>query len=277
MLSKQADALLGYFMDQGPRMQLQTGVKMGWTRLYDMAGVTTLSSAIIVNNDWLKDAEEPGPAAPLPARLAARLAVQLRQPRRGRRNLPQARAGVQQGDRAARDRRHDDASSAPSTPRASRSPGRRRGTGRTARSCWRNTPSCTAQPDMGMYFTNELSLRSRRTCRRSRVALRGAAERLRRTSEPACGNVGKVYETKDGPSRPARRSISTSGESEFVAIVGPSGCGKTTILKMVAGLRAVYLGQRSPSAASASTGRRPMSASCSRRRSCSTGATCSRT
>ena len=44
-------------MDQGPRMQLQTGVKMGWTRLYDMAGVTTLSSAIIANNDWLKDAK----------------------------------------------------------------------------------------------------------------------------------------------------------------------------------------------------------------------------
>ena len=38
VLNKQADALLGYFMDQGPRMQLQTGVKMGWTRLYDMAG-----------------------------------------------------------------------------------------------------------------------------------------------------------------------------------------------------------------------------------------------
>lgn len=56
VLNKQADALLGYFMDQGPRMQLQTGVKMGWTRLYDMAGVTTLSSAIIANNDWLKDA-----------------------------------------------------------------------------------------------------------------------------------------------------------------------------------------------------------------------------
>jgi NitT/TauT family transport system substrate-binding protein len=30
---------------------------MGWTRLYDMAGVTTLSSAIIVNNDWAKDAK----------------------------------------------------------------------------------------------------------------------------------------------------------------------------------------------------------------------------
>src|SRR6266436_5394755 len=56
VLNKQADSLLGYFMDQGPRMQLQTGVKMGWTRLYDMAGITTLSSAIIVNNDWLKDA-----------------------------------------------------------------------------------------------------------------------------------------------------------------------------------------------------------------------------
>ena len=55
VLSKQADALLGYFMDQGPRMQLQTGVKMGWTRLYDMAGVTTLSSAIIVNNNWVKE------------------------------------------------------------------------------------------------------------------------------------------------------------------------------------------------------------------------------
>ena len=57
VLSKQADALLGYFMDQGPRMQLQTGVKMGWTRLYDMAGVSTLSSAIIANSDWLKDAK----------------------------------------------------------------------------------------------------------------------------------------------------------------------------------------------------------------------------
>jgi len=57
VLNKQADALLGYFMDQGPRMQLQTGVKMGWTRLYDMAGVTTLSSAIIANNDWMKEAK----------------------------------------------------------------------------------------------------------------------------------------------------------------------------------------------------------------------------
>lgn len=57
VLSKQADALLGFFMDQGPRMQLQTGVKMGWTRLYDMSGVSTLSNAIMVNNDWLRDAK----------------------------------------------------------------------------------------------------------------------------------------------------------------------------------------------------------------------------
>lgn len=57
VLNKQADALLGYFMDQGPRMQLQSGVKMGWTRLYDLNGTTTLSSAIIVNKDWLKDAK----------------------------------------------------------------------------------------------------------------------------------------------------------------------------------------------------------------------------
>jgi NitT/TauT family transport system substrate-binding protein len=55
VLAGTADALLGYFMDQGPRMQLQSGIKMGWTRLYDMAGVSTLSSAIIINNDWAKD------------------------------------------------------------------------------------------------------------------------------------------------------------------------------------------------------------------------------
>lgn len=57
VLGGQADSLLGYFMDQGPRMQLKSGVKMGWTRLYDLAGISTLSSAIIVNNDWAKDAK----------------------------------------------------------------------------------------------------------------------------------------------------------------------------------------------------------------------------
>src|ERR1700709_2277069 len=54
VLGGQADALLGYFMDQGPRMQLKSGVKMGWTRLTDMAGISTLSSAITVKNDRAK-------------------------------------------------------------------------------------------------------------------------------------------------------------------------------------------------------------------------------
>ena len=52
--------------------------------------------------------EERGPPAPVPARLAARLAVHLRQPQRGRRHLHQEGAGVHQGDRAAGDRRHDE-------------------------------------------------------------------------------------------------------------------------------------------------------------------------
>lgn len=56
MLNRQADALIGFFMDQGVRLEPQTGVKIGYSRVYDLAGVSTLSSAIIVNNDWLKDA-----------------------------------------------------------------------------------------------------------------------------------------------------------------------------------------------------------------------------
>jgi NitT/TauT family transport system substrate-binding protein len=56
MLGKQADALIGFFMDQGVRLEPTTGVKIGYTRLYDISGVSTLSSAIIANNDWLKEA-----------------------------------------------------------------------------------------------------------------------------------------------------------------------------------------------------------------------------
>jgi NitT/TauT family transport system substrate-binding protein len=56
VLNKQADALIGFFMDQGVRLEPTTGVKIGYTRLYDLSGVSTLSSAIIANNDWLKDA-----------------------------------------------------------------------------------------------------------------------------------------------------------------------------------------------------------------------------
>ena len=56
MLNRQADALIGFFMDQGVRLEPTTGVKIGFTRLYDLSGVSTLSSAIIANSDWLKDA-----------------------------------------------------------------------------------------------------------------------------------------------------------------------------------------------------------------------------
>jgi NitT/TauT family transport system substrate-binding protein len=58
MLSKQADALIGFFIDQGVRIEPQTGVKVGYTRFYDLGGVTSLSSAIIVNNDWLRTNED---------------------------------------------------------------------------------------------------------------------------------------------------------------------------------------------------------------------------
>ena len=50
-------------------------------------------------------------------------------------------------------------------------------------------------------------------------------------------NVGKRYETKDGPVEACSDINLDIKESEFVAIVGPSGCGKTTIMKMVAGLQ----------------------------------------
>ena len=78
VLNKQADSLLGYFMDQGPRMQLQTGVKMGWTRLYDMAGISTSEQRDHRQQRLGQGCEEPGPAAALPARLAARLGVHRR-------------------------------------------------------------------------------------------------------------------------------------------------------------------------------------------------------
>ena len=55
VLNRQADALIGFFLDQGVRIEPQTGVKVGYTRLHDMAGVNALSSAIIANQEWLKD------------------------------------------------------------------------------------------------------------------------------------------------------------------------------------------------------------------------------
>ena len=108
VLGGQADALLGYFMDQGPRMQLKSGVKMGWTRLYDMAGISTLSSAIIVNNDWVKRCQESGSAAALSGGIATRMGIYQATSRRGGRDLYQACAGLQHRDRAAGNQRHAD-------------------------------------------------------------------------------------------------------------------------------------------------------------------------
>ena len=90
VLDEQADALLGYFMDQGPRMQLQTGVKMGWTRLYDMAGISTLSAAPSSSTTIGSRTPRTRIGSALPARLAARLGLHRQHPRRGGRNLHQA-------------------------------------------------------------------------------------------------------------------------------------------------------------------------------------------
>jgi NitT/TauT family transport system substrate-binding protein len=58
VLEGTADTFLGYFVDQPLRMQKTTGVKMGWSKLVDVCNVNTLSSAIIVNNTFLKENPE---------------------------------------------------------------------------------------------------------------------------------------------------------------------------------------------------------------------------
>lgn len=50
VLEGQVDTFLGYFVDQPARMEKQTGIDMGWSKLVDVCNVNTLSSAIIVNN-----------------------------------------------------------------------------------------------------------------------------------------------------------------------------------------------------------------------------------
>ena len=42
---------------------------------------------------------------------------------------------------------------------------------------------------------------------------------------------------------PARTSISTSHEGEFLVLLGPSGCGKSTLLNAIAGLLDIDAGQ----------------------------------
>ena len=58
VLEGQADAFLGYFVDQPMRMEKVSGVDIGWTHLPDICGVNTLSSAIIVNNFWAEENPE---------------------------------------------------------------------------------------------------------------------------------------------------------------------------------------------------------------------------
>jgi NitT/TauT family transport system substrate-binding protein len=58
VLEGTADTFLGYFVDQPLRMEKVTGVDMGWTKLVDVCGVNTLSSAIIANNFWAEQNPE---------------------------------------------------------------------------------------------------------------------------------------------------------------------------------------------------------------------------
>jgi len=58
VLEGKVDTFLGYFVDQPMRMEKVTGVDMGWSKLVDVCGVNTLSSAIIVNNFWAEQNPE---------------------------------------------------------------------------------------------------------------------------------------------------------------------------------------------------------------------------
>ena len=51
---------------------------------------------------------------------------------------------------------------------------------------------------------------------------------------------------------------------EFVSLLGPSGCGKSTLMLMIAGLLGAKRRATSWSMVCPSTGRRPISALCSR-------------
>lgn len=49
--------------------------------------------------------------------------------------------------------------------------------------------------------------------------------------------LGKTYQTKDGPFEAVRDVTFHVADNEIVSIVGPSGAGKTTVLRTVAGLQ----------------------------------------
>lgn len=58
VLEGKADSFLGYFVDQPMRMQKQTGIEMGWSKLVDVCDVNTLSSAIVTNKFWAEQNPE---------------------------------------------------------------------------------------------------------------------------------------------------------------------------------------------------------------------------
>ena len=140
VLGRQADALLGYFMDQGPRMQLKSGVKMGWTPALRHGRHHDLEQRHHRQQRLGSRTPRTRISSSASCGVATRLGIHRQKSRRGGRDLHQACAGLQHGDRAARDQRHDDDHPLPSTPRANRCSGRPRKTGRRARICWRNTP-----------------------------------------------------------------------------------------------------------------------------------------
>lgn len=54
VLNDNADALLGFYTEQAPRLDATQGVDMNWITFAE-AGVNTLNLAVIANTDWLED------------------------------------------------------------------------------------------------------------------------------------------------------------------------------------------------------------------------------
>ena len=270
-------------------MQLQSGVKMGWTRLYDMAGISTLSSAIIVNNDWVKDAKNQD-----------RLRRFLRASQRGWEYTDENR------DEAAAifikhapafnteialleiNGTHDDHRTKHTRGQAAVLVGQGRlagqpGSAGEVRQADRRRPTWASTTPTNISPSRRTRRRSSSSPYRPCAASRGGTFRLRdltvelqAMSEPyiRLSNVGKNYQTKNRHGRSLRRHqsghpairVRRHRRARAAAARPPSsrwwrGCSPI---------------RRAPSrsAASASTVRRPTSASCSRKPSCSTGATC---
>jgi NitT/TauT family transport system ATP-binding protein len=69
-------------------------------------------------------------------------------------------------------------------------------------------------------------------------------------------DLGKIYQTRNGPVEAVRRANFSVDRGEFVSLVGPSGCGKSTILHIVAGLLECESGTVKVGGSPAQAGRR---------------------